>query len=441
MRLRSLLGSLSEKLKSHRADVLLAASLLVLFAALYLAIGLPMLGPMVTHHMSVDGADSEAIIAMLTRYEESYYNTGRHPLFVILLNPLGQLLGMVTGSKELAALLLNVICGAALPALFFAILRAVGLNKFDAALFCVLLGISAGYLIFSSIPETYIFSAFSVLALIGIHVFSGADRTFLAWFVPASIISFGMSVANLAAITIVLFFRYRNLGLPKRILMLAVANLGVVAVAAALALLQGTIYRNPRFFFGSEPYTDPGEFFTLDLFTKPLGHLKSYLPDLLVNGVIAVRGVASDVVFFEDYFTGDHLILLFFGERGEAFRSEAVLAWVLLAAFSLVFILRHQLHRQVVFLIFGAYLLTNVLLYLVYDPQEIFVFSPTFTFALIALVAMPFRSLRGNSALVGRSLLVLALILVAINNTLFIERVLAELRSALSVLPPRLDAS
>lgn len=408
-------------------DGVIAAVLFSLFLSIYLIIGLPLLGPLVTHHMTVVGADSEAVISLLSKIEDHYPKTGRHPLFLILLNPFGWSLGKIIGSPDLAALLLNTAAGALLVALFFIVLRKVGVARVDATLFSLLLGTAVSQLILASIPETFIFTALSILALVSVHLFCSDTKTFLKWFLPLSVVAFGMAVTSLAPVTIILFLRYRTGPLWKRVVMLAGVTLGIIAVTTGLTLLQGSIYQNPIFFLSTRPIGSASSFFTLGLITEPIQHLRTFGPELFINTIVAKRGIHLQVINYLGWVSGDHLAIFLFDRPNSVLRTIAVFSVALLPLVALFFVIPHKLYKDVVFLMVGGYLLFEVLFQLMYDPAEILLFSPLFTFAWLAVIAMAIRHLRRPWNAMMRTLLIVALMSTAINNTLFIHDVLEQL--------------
>jgi hypothetical protein len=406
----------------------LAAILFVVLLATYLVIGLEFLDPLVTHHMTVAGADSEAVIAMLAGYEDFAFKTGRHPLFLILLNPIGTPLAVLLGSDDLAALVMNVGAAALMAVLFFALLRRLGLRQVDAFLFTALLGLSSSHLVVGSIPETFIFSGLSVLSLICVHAFAKSERTFWWCFAPLALLSFGMAVTNLVPVTIILLVRYRKARILKRTLMLAVVNIAVVLAAVPLALLQGSLYRNSIVFVrAAEPFTGTLEYISLDLFKDPIAHLTRFLPSLVTENLIARRGVALEVIDFEGYVTGNHLAMWLF-RNGE----ELILARVTLVALFLVclgWLWRDRSWRNPVFAMLGLYFLYCCVFHLIYDPEETFILAPQFTFAWLGILAMSFAQLEGRSLRLPRLLLVLSLAAMVTNNVLFVLDAVHQLNS------------
>ena len=111
------------------------------------------------------GTDVPRVIADLTRFEANHYRTKVHPLFVILLNPLGLALKELLGAPRPAALLLNAGAGALGVALFHLLLRRLGVAWIRAILWTALFALSSSQLFFGSIPETYAFSGASLLLL------------------------------------------------------------------------------------------------------------------------------------------------------------------------------------------------------------------------------------------------------------------------------------
>lgn len=404
--------------RPQNVDVACAGALSLGLFAIYLAIGVEFLGPLVTHHMTVVGADSEAVIALLAGYEDFAFKTGRHPLVLILLNPFGTLLAVLLGSDDLAALVMNAGCAASMSVLFFALLRRLRLRSVDALLFTALLGLSSSHLVMGSIPETFIFTGFSVLILISIQAFAVDERAFWFWFAPFALFSFGMAVSSLAPISVVLWIRYRGARFSKRVMVVAAANVGAVVAAVPLALLQGALYQNSVVFFReSAPFTLLGDFISFGLFTEPIAHLSSYLPALVTENVIARRGIGLGVINFDGYVSGDHLGLWIHKSGDELLLARA--SFLALALLALVRLWRGRAWEEPLFKTLGFYFLYSCVFHLSYAPHETFVLSPLFTFSWLGILATSFVELGERQLALGRAILAVALASIAANNLAF----------------------
>src|SRR5512141_1060181 len=110
-----------------------AVAAFVLTSGLCLGAGLPLL-PTRAYEADVFDADAKRVVHDLARHDGTHYRTKVHPLFVLLLNPLGLALKTVMVRPRPAALLLNAAAGGAAAALFGALLRRLGVGAARALL-------------------------------------------------------------------------------------------------------------------------------------------------------------------------------------------------------------------------------------------------------------------------------------------------------------------
>jgi len=180
------------------------------FFALYLGWGLAFhfQSPRLFFYLDeVFDADIPSRIIDLTRVQGPHPRSQYHPLFVLLLNPLGFGLrallrsGLgVEGSGRVAAIALCSAAGGVAVALFARLLLGLGLPPLRAALWTLVFGLSASQLVFASLPESWAFSGLALVALFTLGVRPRPPRDGL---VLAGIAAFGMAVTNLGAAALV----------------------------------------------------------------------------------------------------------------------------------------------------------------------------------------------------------------------------------------------
>ena len=122
-----------------------AAALFLGFGAIYLVFGLTLAATTVFHYNdALFGADSDRVLWDLTVRGCAHVRTAFHPVFLLLLNPLGLFLPAVFRSHDAAAVTLTAAAGAGWVALTFRYLLKAGLTTAGAALYASILGFSAG---------------------------------------------------------------------------------------------------------------------------------------------------------------------------------------------------------------------------------------------------------------------------------------------------------
>jgi hypothetical protein len=134
--------------------------LFVFFGALYFGWGITLEREGAFNYQNaLLSADHTRVIGDLTDVNAKHSRTDVHPLFVLLLNPVGVVLSKALGSRLTAAVLMSSVAGALCVVMAGAFLRRAGLRGFHATAFAAMLGFSATHIFFASTPETWIFAA------------------------------------------------------------------------------------------------------------------------------------------------------------------------------------------------------------------------------------------------------------------------------------------
>jgi hypothetical protein len=134
------------------------------FAALYLALGRKVDAPAAMLENVPFDADVFRVVGDLTQPEFGHYRTSVHPLFVILFLPPGAAMADLAGGTYEGARFLTALAAAAAVALLDRILRRTVRGPRELPwLLTLLYGLSASTLVFSTVPETYMFGVLSIL--------------------------------------------------------------------------------------------------------------------------------------------------------------------------------------------------------------------------------------------------------------------------------------
>jgi hypothetical protein len=178
------------------------------FGALYLGVALVLDAQAPRLFARLDlafDADVPSRIIDLTRAGGAHYRTQVHPLFVLLLNPIGLLLRAVLrgvgtpDSGRIAAVLLTAVAGGGGVALFARLLGGF-IPRAAAIAWTVVFGLSASQIVFGALPETFVFSG---LALLAVAVVVGDVARPFPLRLAVAVACFGMAVSNLAAVALV----------------------------------------------------------------------------------------------------------------------------------------------------------------------------------------------------------------------------------------------
>jgi hypothetical protein len=346
----------------------------------------------------------------LARPQGPHWRTRIHPISVLLLNPFGSavravLRGLgVEMAARLAAALLCALAGGATVGVFRLLLERLGVGAPRARLWTLVFAFSATQLFFSSVPESYAFSALSLVVLFWV---AASKRSRLAH-VAAGVFSFGITSTNLVAVTLA-----RATGVDLRRPLEAVPTLArhvalVLAITAALALVQRAGYPTSGLWFVPGPL---GE-----------GYSGSIVwPEGAGQAGARAAGVASHMAFA--CLAAPRLSV----QRHSATRAAVdfprvpitaprpagaahAVGWSVLLATAAVG-LRGRLRSRPVLAALLAWLLFEALFHFVFG-RSLFLYSAHWTFALVAVVAAGVGS-RGGRPLTALLGAVVALQLVA----------------------------
>ena len=193
----------------------------------------------------------------LARPQGPHGRTLVHPLAVLFFNPLGSALRWllqaagVGFAARLSASLLCAAGGGAAVGAFRLLLHRLGVAPARARAWALVFALSASQVVFSALPESFVFSALGLVVVYTVAANPGARE----WSrVAAGVFAFGVTVTNLGAVALA-----RSAGLSWReSTRRAAAVVGrhvvlVLLLAAALSLVQVAVYPTAHVFFRPEP--------------------------------------------------------------------------------------------------------------------------------------------------------------------------------------------
>lgn len=269
-----------------------AAALGLAFFLAYLGVGLALSdrAPRLFGRLDLAfDADVPSRIIDLTRVGGAHYRTRLHPLFVLLLNPMGLgLRALLRGvgadaSGRLAAIVLTAAAGGSAVGLFSRLLDRWGLPRAAVLAWGLVFGLSASQVVFAVLPETFVFSG---LALLLVAVVVGNPRSGAGARVLAGVACFGMAVSNLAAVGLVqleaALWTGRRAAFRSAVRLVA----ATVVISALLAALQLWLYpRSVPFYATSGVARDD--------------HLSVYRPSSVGDAAARLADVGAHLFLFD----------------------------------------------------------------------------------------------------------------------------------------------
>lgn len=359
----------------------------------------------------------------IARPQGPHTPTTVHPLFMLFFKPLGTALRAllkladVRLAARLAAALLCAVAGGAAVASFRILLQRVGVPAVRARPWTLVFGLSAAQIVFSSLPESF---AFSALSLILVFVVAAGEKPGGTAGIAAGVFSFGITVTNLGAVALARATEFAWPHEGRRGLAATARHvLVVLLIAAGLSVVQWVAYPRARPFFVPEV---PGGAYQRSF-------IRSATPPFLAA---RATEVASHLLFTglatphaETRTTNTARIVVDFGPqpllRSRWSSGAHAALWGVLLVFAARGLRRHAGPRRSVVVALGAWLGVQAALHFVFGTS-LFLYSSHWVFALVAVAAVGLEAeaLRGagRARLVQTAALALACLQVAANGSL-----------------------
>ena len=313
-----------------------------------------------------------------------------HPAILVFLRPLIWFVSsFLNGNRLHSVFLVNALAGAACVLVFWLIVKQLTKNTVYALSMASILGASTAHLLFSSMLETYIYSALALI--IFVLVIQGEKKT-LAHTVPVGILVFGITITNLAQ-TCILYF----LALPSIKTIFKYIFLVLIATAL-LNILQVWVYPNAKsFLLPSNLLVEQHYRFELTRASwQVTGRIFLIARAILLYGIVAptpfiltkeLGAIVPNFRTFEVVVEGFHAS----GYSGIA--DITAKFWILIVAIAGILFLR-ELFKTPKQMLFPISLLLclgfNFVLHITYGDDPM-LYSPDWVYALVLFVAFAFR--------------------------------------------------
>ncbi len=278
---------------SIKIRLLTALLLLVFFSSVYFVSGSTLAAtPAFSENDVLFQLDTQRTVNDMTYYGGFHYRTKVHPVFVLMVNPVGEMLQRITGDPELAAVLLSSILGSAGIALFFLLVSTFLTTLSTAFLLAVFFGVTASQSLLSIIPGTSSLAVCSLMVTLIVFAYSLRSKKvpLIPW-ILAGVFSLGVTTTNIAQTGICFLLaclaaRGANANrFPwKKAVIFTAAVLGSTAV---LALIQKAIYSTSVLFFLPEAYTEDVHYASLLIFKTPVEILSQLFRNFLAVNIFA----------------------------------------------------------------------------------------------------------------------------------------------------------
>lgn len=364
------------------------------------------------------GADSIRVYGDLTQVQGGHYRIKVHPLLLLLLQPVYHLFAGIVHHPRTTVALMGAAAGTALAYCVYRTARVLLSDIRLARLLTAVLACSFSHMLFSAVPETFIFAGmflalfwWFVIAMLRSPSFSfGRRENLLLLFFGVA--SFGVTLTNFMqyGIGLALLVWAKEMRWRDRARRFAGLAGGSLLLSAALALFQQAVWKNAPFFVWT--YLAPA---VRRIWDAPPWFLPVRYADKIYHGLAfeearymnfqfsaekAVRWL--DGMFHHSFFAGPlslwhdpkdllRAVVSFSGSYPAALVCTGV--FFLLFGFGLVFYFRERRKERCVGLALLLALAGNMALHFVYGSPETLLYTPHFLFLVVLLFGLGAESL------------------------------------------------
>jgi hypothetical protein len=352
-----------------------------------------------------------------------------HPIYVLLVNPVGSWLNGTPWPKRGIAIALNSTLAATAVLVLFCYVYTLRGSVTLAALLAGCFGFPMSHLVIGSVPETYSLAALSLLATHWLFLIELPRNRLSLWrWIAAGVFTLGVTTTNFVQTAIcvaVLAWNVCDSGgesvsgssarLARMFRALGTVTMGTIAAVILLAIGQKALYPKAELFFDPKVFRDELQYAHLLLFEAPLFALEQLGKNFFVFDLV---GPIPHLIFRH----GRNAVSFSPARAFSALGFAAVTWSASVAAYAIV---RRSIERRdrpllVAIVLCFAFNLALHSYYGMYDNVELFLYSGHFTFLLFLALAVAVPVHRATIAA-----LALLVVLLAASNLATMNRVVA----------------
>lgn len=359
--------------------------------------------------------DPPRVIEDMAVFFGNHARTIVHPLYVLMINPVGMLINFFTRDIVLTARIINSALGACGVVLGFLFFLQFGIELLDALLLSLFFGMTTSHFFLSSIPDTASLAICSLIATYFVFIRSyQTNKMVYHWWFLAGLFTLAVTTTNLAQ-TVICFLAgeliiYRKKYLPTLLDCVKFIVL-VLLVAAGLACIQKMVYPSSIHFLSFADYGGELSYASPLIFQNPRVVIVHQIKNFLMANVIA-----PNPLFFSIYGRDNPMLTFGTSHDFNLLGWAAIVMWWGLMLYALWQIFKKRDHLNF-FLVLGVCLLFNFVLHAFYGVTEnrieLFLYTGNLTFLILIPITYIIKT---QKKLISRFLLVGLFITMAINN-------------------------
>ncbi len=377
------------------------AFFLLLLFMFYVFLGLCISYPVFYENNIFFGADNARVYLDLTSIEFNHRRIKVHPLFLLLTQPITFVLNGLINNHAMSVIILEAFCGTMSISAFYSILQDKKVSISIRILFTLIYATSFAVVIFSTIPETFIFAAFGLTAFWRFVSLSSKKNCaftkheiFLLVFY--GIISFGITITNYCSYLVGLIYLLFCRGhIKKKIKWGFIINAINGLVIIFLCLFQKYVWnQSPLFWTSIISGLQGGEYeetlymnFNINV-EKTIAWLKQTILYPLISPEVYMKEAANDYcpILFSGYSFWLKGILIVF--------LMLLVSTILLSVIKVIKNFNKEMGYVASILI--AYI-GNLFLHYIYGCYEAFMYSPHYLFLILVILAIFLNNIKNSN--------------------------------------------
>lgn len=406
----------------NKKIVLLSLILFILFYSLYSAIGFSLAETSAfEEHDILFDADTPRVIEDIAIFSARHHRTKVHPIYVLLVNPIGSLLRNLVHSKTAVAVIINSFFGAFGVVLAFFFFWLFSKNYINSLLLSAVFGLSMSQLFFSTVPETFSLAVCSLLITYILFLVCLRKRQlyFELW-VLSGIFTLGVTTTNFIQTLICFSVLMTTISKNERKDFSKGAQISlfvgtVIFLTSLLAIVQKIIYPSSVLFFLPRAYAQDISTVNFLIIQHPLRAISQIIKHFFLVNFIAP---------LPNFFFVPHRVNLIV--RFSSSMNYVFIGWigtVLWLCLLLTGVLKMFFLKRKIFPFFiGIFLciVFNIVLHSFYGINGLFLYTGNFTFLALLFLCNYLIS----EKVFSKILLALLLLLMGFNNLLVMKEIL-----------------
>lgn len=416
-----------KKLKNNQAFVVF-----LLFFLIYTILGLYISYGLISQKNLFFGADNARAYSDIVVIVGEHYRIKVHPLFLLLVQPIVLFIDGVVNRPNMSVIIAESLMGAGTVALLYLILEKLNIKRILKLLFVGLIGFSFSNMLFSAIPETYIFSAFVLVAwwcyILHIGEEGNLDKRALFVIMFFGMACFGITLTNYISYLIgLVYLVIKKMSVNKKSIWLFIKINILNSITIFVACIAQKLIWKSSPFFGTSIYESfikkTQDYEELQYMDWGIGVEKTleYVKQIFIYPLMSSKPYLG--------YTDRGTEVILFGGFDNLIAKLAITAFLLVCMTVIIFSIYKLAKKNN---IIASYCIAvvcalgaNILLHYIYGAHEAFIYSQHYLFLFVIVVCVAFNSIENKIIRrISYSFLAVFLIVQIINNLIQFKRTL-----------------